>query len=256
MAPIDLSIFPKEREQGLKDIKRYSYFDVMMYRTDVWMHTQRVLWILEEIIPIAQKYVQFDPEKARINALVHDDEELVTGDVQAILKSLMSEEEKKKLSEKEREAIDILVEKYPKIVHGHEYKELLKNAKNKDTIEAQLVTYCDKLDGLMESLHEVYAGNTSYIRSLVYYAQNLPLFQYKFPAITPVLQSKESVFTFLGNRMETLNEPSEKYEALCHPHTEESIKTTLDFPFYKRWKELHIERGHLDWLITQTEFLK
>ncbi len=108
----------------------------------------------------------------------------------------------------------------------------------------------------MESLHEVYAGNTSFIRSVVYYAQNLPLFQFKFPEIAKVLQSKDSPFTFLGNRMETLNHPSEKYEALKHPHTEESIKITLDFPFYKRWKELHIEHGHLDWLITQTEFLK
>lgn len=254
MAPIDLSVFPKEREEKLKNIKRYSYFDVMMYRTDVWMHTQRVLWMLEDIIPVAQKYISFDPEKARINALVHDDEEMVIGDIQAILKSLMSDADKKALDIKEKAAIETLIETYPKIVHGYEYKELLKSAKNKDTIESQLVTYCDKLDGLMESLHEVYAGNTSFIRSVVYYAQNLPLFQFKFPEIAKVLQSKDSPFTFLGNRMEKLNHPSHAYTPA--QHTEESIKVTLDFPFYKRWKELHAEHGHVDWLITQTEFLK
>ncbi|MCC2631215.1 MAG: hypothetical protein K0S38_1024, partial [Candidatus Paceibacter sp.] len=79
--PIDLSVFPKEREEKLKAINRYSLFEKMMYRSSVWNHTHRVLWLAEELIPIAVKYVKLDANKVRVLALVHDDEEMITGDI-------------------------------------------------------------------------------------------------------------------------------------------------------------------------------
>lgn len=256
MAPIDLSIFPKEREEKLKNIKRYSYFDVMMYRTDLWMHTHRVSWLVEDIASIAQKYILFDLEKARALALVHDDAEMITGDVQAITKLFMNKSEKEAMENNEFSAIDTLAEKYPKEIDGYSYRDLLIHAVKKDCIEAQFVSYCDKVDAFCESLHEIYAGNNAFLRSIVFYALTMPTFSQKFPDLAPLVQSKESPFTYITDRIQPHNRPSADYEKLQHPHTEESIKTTLDFPFYKRWKEINIEHGHLDWLITQTEFLK
>ena len=89
-APIDLSAFPAERERTLKSIYRYRMFETILYRSNLWMHSLRMLWLVEEMSSLAQKHLSVDIEKARAMALVHDDAEIITGDIQAGVKALMS----------------------------------------------------------------------------------------------------------------------------------------------------------------------
>ena len=253
MKEIDFSIFPNDRKEKLEKIYRYQFFDKFFYRSNLWMHTNRLLWLLEEIAPIAQKYLTFDLEKARIYALVHDDAEMVTGDIQAIKKQRMSKEELQKLEENDMHAIEELIKTYPKMVHSYSYESLLKEAVHKDTIEAQLVSYLDKLDAFCESLHEVYAGNISLLRAVVFYSLSLPLFPYKFPALKELLLSKESPLIFINDQISPYKIEFENYTHL-KPYDKSSINNNFDFPFYATWKKLVIDNGQIDWLITQKEF--
>jgi 5'-deoxynucleotidase YfbR-like HD superfamily hydrolase len=253
---IDLSIFPKEREEKLKQIYRYSYFDVVYYRSNLWMHTHRVLWLLEELIPIAKKSIDFDEEKARALALVHDDPEMLTGDIQAIEKQRMTKEQQSKMEENDLRAIDEIAKQYPEFINGYSYRELLRHAAKKDCIEAKLVSYVDKLDAYCESLHDLYAGNLSLLRSVVFYANALPLFPIKYPELKELLSSKESTLTFLTDQISPGEILFENYKSLNKPHTKESLLINTDFPFYKTWKHIVIERGRMDWLIDQKEYPK
>jgi hypothetical protein len=149
---IDLSVFPPERKEKLESIYRYHYFDTLFYRSNLWMHSHRVLWLLEELAPVAQKYVTFDLEMARTYALVHDDAEMVTGDIQAIEKARMTKQESEELEKKELEAVEALVKDYPKEINGYSYKGLLDHAAKKDCIEAKLVSYVDNQPHTKESV--------------------------------------------------------------------------------------------------------
>lgn len=219
------------------------------------MHSHRVLWLLEEVAPLAKKHIKFDLEKARALALVHDDAEMVTGDIQAIVKARISKTELAKLERKELLAVKSLVKKFPKTINGYVYEDLLNHSAKKDCIEAQLVSYVDKMDAYCESLHEVYAGNISLIRSVIFYANLIPLYSKKFPALKPFLDSKDSPFTFIGDQISPYKIVAKKYSHLNKPFTKETVKLNNDFYFYKRWKEIVIKHGKIDWLIQQREFL-
>lgn len=253
---IDLSIFPSDREMKLKEIYRYSFFDVVYYRSNLWMHTHRVLWLLEELMPIAKKYIEFDEEKARALALVHDDPEMLTGDIQAIVKSRMTKEEQTKMEEDDMKAIDEIAKSYPEFINGYSYRELLKHSAKKDCIEAKLVSYVDKMDAYCESLHELYAGNLSLLRSVVFYANALPLFPIKFPELKEMLSSKESTLTFITDQISPGEIKYENYKNFNKPHSAESLEINTDFPFYKTWKDIVIKKGKIDWLVKQKEFHK
>jgi 5'-deoxynucleotidase YfbR-like HD superfamily hydrolase len=252
---IDMSAFPSERKKKLENIYRYHVFNVLFYRSNVWMHTHRVLWLLETLVPLAKKHLDFDPKKASIYALVHDDAEIITGDVQAITKLRMSTREQKNHENKEAEAIERLAKIYPKEIEGYSYRELLIHAMNKDCVEAQLVSYIDKLDGYCESLHEVYAGNICLLRSVVFYANALSLFPEKYPVLRELLASKNSPLTYIRDQISPYEVKAENYAHLNKPHTADSILRNNDFPFYKEWKRIVIEKGNIDWLINQKEFL-
>ncbi len=250
---IDLNIFPKKRREKLESIFRYHFFDKMFYRSNLWQHSHRVLWLLEEIAPLANKYIDFDIEKARIYALVHDDAEMITGDIQAIEKARMSEAELKELEKNDLAAIKQLAEGYPQNINGYSYELLLNEAVYKNTIESKLVSYLDKLDAFCESLHDVYAGNLSLLRSVVFYSMMLPLFPNKYPELKELLKSKDSPLTFINDQISPYEIKFDKYKNFGKPHTISSIDDNTDFPFYKKWKEILINKGKIDWLIKQIE---
>lgn len=253
---IDFSEFPAEREQKLKDIYRFSLFETFFYRSNLWMHTHRVFWLIEELLPVAQKYLQIDPEKTRVLALVHDDAEMITGDHQAGTKARMSTAELSQLDNEEEQAIGILSEKFPKQIHGYSYKELLLEALNKDSVEAQLVSYADKIDAQCESLHEVLAGNISALRSIMFYTCAFALFPKKLPKLEPLFENKESPLTYLTDVTTPEKAFSNNFIHLNKPHTEESLTKDTDFPFYNTWRRLVLEKGGNEgksWLLAQRE---
>ncbi len=256
-SPVNLTAFPLEREEKLKSIHRYSMFEVMYYRSNVWAHTQRVLLLVEELIPLAQKFLSFDSEKARAIALLHDDAEIVTGDFQAGIKSRMSEKELAVLQEQEEQAVAILSAKYPKKVGTYLYEELLFHAARKDCIEAKIVSYADKLDGYCESLHEVMAGNLTFITSVMFYTDIMSLFPIKEPILIDFFNSKDSSLTNWRERFSPMRVTAEIFKPFNKPHSRESILVDSNFPFYNLWRKMVIERRGevgMSWLIDQKEF--
>ncbi|MCI0597863.1 HD domain-containing protein [Candidatus Parcubacteria bacterium] len=258
-APIDLQVFPKEREERLKAIMRYSIFDTMLYRSSVWDHAHRVSWLAEMIGTILHPVLPHDTNLARTIAMVHDDAEMVTGDVQAGHKAQMSPAELAELDKKEEEAFLALAKRYPKEVNGYNYKDMLIAALKKDSVEAQIVEYADKLDSYCECIHDLLGGNISILTGLIYNVRGSVLVEKKTPLLVEALGRVKHPFI----RPFIYTPPAEtpitvaQYETFSgKPHTEESIELETErFPFYDAWKKLVIEKGAKDWLITQREYL-
>lgn len=243
------------REEELERIKRYIHpiTRVMYYRTNNLIHSRRVLWHLEEALDdILFTFPDFDVEFARTLALIHDDVEIITGDIQLHDKEHMSGDELAKLAEQEREAIPILVERYSGIANGFSYRELLLTAKEKDRSESQFVSFFDKFDAGGEAWHEVCAGNRmflrpagglagegGYVRRLREFPDKYPhlaIFFRRFPDYLPVSFDFVSLVD-KGNL-----------------HTEESLGRNSGYDPYERWKKTVIEREGIKLLTTQVEY--
>lgn len=253
--PITLEGF-EGREEALAGIKRYIHelFSTMYYRTNDLTHSWRVLWHLEEAIPDIQSIYgnEFDVGFARTLALVHDDAEIITGDVQLYDKERMTDEELRALAKKEKNAVPLIVKKYSEIANGHKYEDLLATAKEKTRLEAQFVSFFDKFDGAGEAWHEVWAGNKIFLRPACGfgkdggYVRRLREFPQKYPSMTKFFQSFPE---YLPNPFD-FNMVAEQGK----PHTIESIEKDSDYAPYERWKRTIMKREGNDKLLGQLEF--
>lgn len=260
---IDLSIFPPERESRLKEIYRYNLFEVLFYRSNDWMHEHRVFWITEELAQLLSPHTSFDAEKARTLALVHDDAEILTGDVQAGHKAQMTAEELAAVDRAEEEAIERLTETYPKEVNGYSYRQLLTEALKKDTFESQLVSYADKFDAYGEGMHELLAGNITLLTSFAFYTRFFSQVKTRLPLLVPALDGAGKspfIYPFIQSPLPGNQVTIEHYRSFSgKPHTEETLAIdTVRFPFYDAWKKVVLNRGGeegKDWLLTQREFM-
>jgi len=256
ISPIIINL--KAREEELSKIKRYLHeiTPVMFYRTNDLIHAKRVRSHLEQALPdILEIYGDdFDVNFARVACEVHDDPEIITGDVQLYEKERMSPEKLEELSIKEMHAIPLIIKKYGKTFEGHSYEELLKSTKNKDRLETQFVSFFDKFDGAGEAWHEIWAGNKffglpaggkngksgGYIRRLNEFLIKYPkmkAFFEKFPEYIP------QPFDF--------NKASQNKI----PHTVESLKKDSGYFPYEKWKASVIKSEGTKNLTTQLEFL-
>ena len=227
-------------------IIRYARLNPMFYRTNDYSHSFRVLWLLEEVLPYAVKVIpNFNPEKARAEAPIHDLVELITGDIQLDEKRKMTKEEKLELDKKEAEAIEFFSAYFPKEINGFNLRELLYNAKDKDTPEAQLVSLVDKRDGWGEAMHEVYAGNELFIEVVRSYDEKhfIPR-KGKWPLIKDLFEIDHPF----------LNDPVElDYEAIAERgifHTLKSIYQESSNPAYDLWRKITIARDGPSSLVT------
>ena len=250
---IDLREF-KGRQEALEKIPRFydKYWDVMFYRTTVGFHSRRVLWLLDDILEhIREVHPRFDDSFARILALVHDDLEIITGDVQLYRKESMTDIERRVLNDAETTAINQLATRWPKKINRYEYQELLLAAKEKKRVEAKVVSYCDKLDGLGESLHEVFAGNGKFMRPANNYARRrIPALVEEFPEIALLYGSKHPLLSNIT--IPDLAEVARQGK----PHTRESLQVPTDISFYERWKAVTITRAGIGPLVEQKEYGK
>src|SRR3989338_261395 len=118
----------EKRNNALRRIKRYQHeqFPVMLYRTNVFVHAQRVNYHLEEAISdIKRMHASFNVALARTLAWVHDDAEIITQDIPLYEKEMMTEEQKRALKRKEEKAIIILVKRYGAWINDFCYADLL-----------------------------------------------------------------------------------------------------------------------------------
>lgn len=237
------------REEKLRSVTRYSLYTSMWYRTDLWAHSRRVSWIVEEISPfVLSIFPQFDPVKARVLALVHDDPEIIFGDVQAGNKSKMSSEELAQLKKKERAAIDAVVDLFADVLNPELYKALLLEVFEKRTLEAMVVDWADKYDAFGEALHEVYAGNPVWGERVVneygtiplpteYYMNYFSKFTHKFPPLLPLFTEEHPLFRV----PDEVSVPEVLSRAA--PHTSGSVKNRVGYIPYDFWVSTTMTHG-------------
>ena len=227
----------------------------MFYRTNDLIHSRRVLWHLEESIPnILEVYGnKFNVDFARTLALVHDDAEIIGGDVQLHDKEHMTPEESRALARKERAIIPEMVKRYNPVANGFSYKRLLTTAKNKGNLEAQFVSFFDKFDGGGEAWHEIWAGNSCFLLPgggnnghSGGYVRRLNDFPNKYPDMKRFF---EHFPQYLPGSFDfrSVAESSK-------PHTTESLQKDSGYPPYERWKRTIMKYEGTNLLVTQLEF--
>ena len=245
----ELDLF-KNREKDLRKVKRYSLYKTMFYRTDLWTHTRRVSWIVGELIPLAQKFFgnSFEPEKALALAFVHDDAEIVFGDIQAGNKAKMNKEELKRVEEMELSALEDLSKRYPVNLSNYIYHDLLLEAVNRESVESIIVNWADKYDAYCEALHELYAGNKLWSVNVVneygridipteYYIKYFNSFESKFPKSKDLFLQKNKWFT--------IPEEPNIFEILdrSYMHTRDSLNIKKNYLYYDQWIDLTLNNG-------------
>jgi 5'-deoxynucleotidase YfbR-like HD superfamily hydrolase len=253
------------REMDLRAVSRYSLYEIMLYRTNLWTHSHRVAALVRAINPVAVRVfgAAYDPRKAELMAHVHDDAEIIFGDIQAGNKSKMTAEQLQKIKAEEKRAIDVITKKLPKKVGGYSYSQLLTEMADHSSLEAQIVSYADKYDALGEALHEIFAGNHHFITRIEneygqipipteYYAKYFQDFADKFPATRQLLKQQHALFEPVENR---------DYSAVAlvgKPHTERSIRELTPDPHYNNWRQLVLDNTNNEVrrdLYIQKEFL-
>lgn len=251
----------KNREEDLKKVIRYydpnHRFEVMMYRTDLSVHTKRVPVLTKSLIPVAQEcYSGFDPKLAELISIYHDDHELVGGDTSLQLKMQMTTEELSLNEQQELHHIDQICKHYPKKIQGYWYKELLLHALYKDCREAQLHSLADKYDGYNEAIHEVLAGNVVFIEPVLNYnAKTFYPRSEKFPMIKEIF-SVENDSALLKFPVVDLMEFFANGKRTCRPHTAYTISLVTGIPAYEEWKRITLEAfpNGMELLTKQKEF--
>ncbi len=238
----------KSREEALKKVHRYGPYKPMFYRTNLWIHSHRLVWFTEEITPFVKKsFPHFNPLLAKTIAAIHDDFEIIMGDVQLGSKLIMSSEEKQQLKRQEREAIDKISQCFPKIINGFPYKDLLLRYENlaPDDIEGTIVKLVDKFDAFGEALHELFAGNIIFSSGfavgipspLPTYTQILSNFSRDYPLLDPLVKNNHPLFT----APKLLNAQQITFSG--KPHTAEFMSANHPYPQYNFWKEITLKYG-------------
>lgn len=253
----------KDRESDLRKVKRFHdpnhRFEVMYYRTNLWVHTKRVEAMHASLIPLLQEcYEGFNPKLALLISRYHDDLELTSFDASLQLKLQMTKEQQDLFYEKELDAINRICKHYPQKVEGYWFKDILLHALNKDCREAQSHSLIDKHDGNNESLHEVFAGNIVFLEPVINYTQEIFSNRVvKFPMIKEMFASDiRCKSPFLSFPVVDLMELFSKGNRPVKPHTPWTVSLHSGIPAYEAWKEITLNNfpNGMDLLINQTEF--
>ena len=230
----------------------------MWYRTDLYLHSHRIVWLLEELLPFALRvFPGFNIELARTMATVHDDLEISLGDIMLGDKVNFTPEQHAELYIQEQLAIEAVAQNYPDTINGFRYKQLMQRYQMfeeyshpemeimMDDPETCLIKYCDKLDAFCEALHELHAGNSAFLNG--YSTNNTP----PIPVFIKVFSTFTQKFP-LFKRMKIFTHPflqvpldiqPEMIVSNGKPHTRESIQHNTKFPFYDKWRQVSLAHG-------------
>ncbi|MEI6316202.1 MAG: YfbR-like 5'-deoxynucleotidase [bacterium] len=241
-------------EKDLEKIIRYPKFDVMFYRTDLKIHVQRIIAMLEELLPfILTMHPELDVYKLFWMVWFHDAPELITGDVSLQAKLVMSQGELTELSNREELAIEIIFDSYSREdFFGYNIKDLMLEAKEKKTLISQLASFVDKVDGFCEAFHELLAGNNVFAEPV----WNYPLETFghlkdKYPLLVNLFHSDHF---FFQKHIGCLQGFYQKGRIAPKPHDKETVTRKTEFPHYEFWKSVTIKNFGIEKLIVQKEF--
>lgn len=250
----------------MQDILRYKQNTVckpMYYTPDLWIHVQRVAWFTQEIcrqLGLSKEITQ----KALRRAMFHDDSEIIAGDIATPVKQNWTDREKQEYEERCKNAIPILVSNYWPIL-GEDYEAVLREMEDSQTewiydensIIHAILEYADKLDALMEVIHELYSGSNSFLNNLWdTFGFDMNWFEYvinrvqrRRAKIEELLQKEipqEWVFCIL----ELVKLDIDSIVVSWKTHTKDSILVDSWITIYEIWKKLHINSWD-SWLISQ-----
>ncbi len=230
----------------------------MFYRTNLWVHSNRISWIVEELIPLAEKtYPGFDANTARTMSHIHDDHEIILGDIMLGDKINMSKNQHVELHEREKQAIRDTAKLFPKKINGYDYQELLlryqdyeeflspSQGKTLEDPEACIVRFADKFEGFGEALHEIHAGNTVFTDGfseitdspIDVYTKIFNEFDQMFPIFSKMRIHEHPLLE------KPINFDFQETAKLGKPHTRESVLDETAVPYYNAWKEISIKYG-------------
>jgi len=236
----------------------------MYYRANLYSHGKKIAFMINEVAPILTEVLggNFDIKKTLATALVHDDPELVTGDYMAGDKAKMTAEELAAIDDEERAAINTLSERYPKTIGGFSYRELQLDVQDLRTPEARVAKFLDTMDGYGEGIHELYAGNHTFVHHIVNEFGLIPLFDDLNFKRRAAMMEKYYELAALKNKhiFFELIQPLE-WEPIIEgrmPHTKESVGEEVGYPQYDLWKKLILSSGdseEIENLYTQRESL-
>jgi hypothetical protein len=246
------------REDELLKIERFraDLTPVMLYRSNDLIHSRRVLEHLDEaLLRIVDVYGDdFNVKYARTLALVHDDLEIITGDVQLNDKETMSDAGKAKLKEQEYEGVVELTSRYSEVANGISYGDLLRSTIEKDSLEAQMVSFFDKFDAAGEAWHECFAGNLYFAivasgRNKIDggYIKRMRKFPHKYPMTIPFFQKNPEYLP--------VSVDINKIVAEGEPHWNVITHDTGHF-LYEKWKRNIRDIEGDGNLLNQKEFLQ
>jgi len=253
------------READLATVKRFNDpvrpYKIMYYRTDLSVHTKRVVAINREVCTVAVEcYSEFKAQRSLYMSEHHDDHEVILKDASAHAKGEMNKKQLELFEHKEVAAIRRLGRKYPNQIEGYSYEDIMIEAFHKDTRESQSHSYSDKVDAYCESIHEVLAGNTVFIDSALWYVwKYFTQREEKFPLIFELFKdpyaSKSKFLQFPAP--DTIGFFNHGLQC-ARPHTEETIMQKTGIPIYEAWKDITLRNfpNGMDLLINQTEFHK
>lgn len=241
------------RKEALSKIYRYNLYEVMFYRDSLLSHGRRVFWLVSEILPYAAKSFgeKFDTDKALIMALIHDDPEIITGDIQMGNKDRMSREELEEIEKSEMMAIERLAQRFPVKIGKYVYKELLLSIFRIDGLEAQIVKYLDKFDALGEASHEIFAGNHFFCTNVInQYGKIKTPFEYYIPYLSSFSQKYPETKEIYKHDLIIFKKPKildfRKIAKQGKPHTEKSFRRKTGYSPYDAWKKVIIKYADKD----------
>ncbi len=257
--PVNLKVL-EGRTESLKKIKRYKMYEIMYFRTNDDVHSRRAEWIADVLSPYFSQHSGFDPLKLRLLCRVHDDVEIITGDIQLGRKMYtMAEEELKAVEKQERKAIEVLSSIWPIKIQGYNYRKLLEEAHEKKTLEAQLMKLIDRLDAFGESLHEVFSGNMCFfshpelpegVNPVQTYTKILAETPKRYPLLAGYFDGRHP---FLSPPIE-INQKAIADAALLP--SENSIRNKTGNFHYDLWKEITLKYGRHEGLRLLTSRLE
>lgn len=252
-----------EREKILSKIPRYNLYPIMYYRNSILDHSIRVWLITKELSSYAVKIFgkNFNIEKAEILALIHDDIEIVIGDIQAGNKSKMTKAQLQQVSIQEHQAIINLSERFPKMIGNYNYQKLLTSAIDADCLEAQLVKYVDKLDAFGEALHEIFGGNTVFAINIQNQYGKIPTpIEYYISYFKKFLNEHPQMKIFFETNLPITLIPKDidfiNISKNNQPHTIETITNRTGYSHYDFWKDIILKNPQIiptKYLYTQIE---
>ncbi len=247
------------REEELKKVYRYwSYTDTMFFRPNLWVHSKRVvLWCEYICDKLIQNWATIDRQKVLDLAMIHDDEEIITGDIVAQDKLQFTEEQQKKYDDDCKDAFSILKYNYIDNFDLFDYSEYLNIVENKTWEEYMVVELADKLDAMCECFHEMLFNNYLFCKKIPLEGHWMIL-----PYHFTWHRSKTRLDNMLTHFKQNNILPFQTIDILQYYESEapENLETYVSwYEIYDIWTKLQFDSKDsdlIDCLTIQKEFLK